>query len=243
MLVRKAISHAQALSAIERMQQSGITFGGSGGMSEVPVFDISGIYNDDSGYHYQWYHFATRERLREVNGNSNNHVMWRGSPVPFDTAWAVFTQWVEAVKADTSEVPERIKAARNKPAQAVDGCWSSPTNFVAEPQTFSSRPDSQCNTLFPTFAFPRYVAGGPLKANVYKCRLKPIDIRDYGVTFTAEELARLRAIFHGDVCDYSRRGIGYRRVVTWPSFGPARDNLVFDVTNPDGRERDDDRDD
>jgi hypothetical protein len=45
------------------------------------------------------------------------------------------------------------------------------------------------------------------------------------------------------VCDYSRRGIGYRRVVPWPSFGPSRDNLVFDVTNPDRRASDDDHDD
>ncbi|HZR07381.1 MAG TPA: DUF6351 family protein [Myxococcales bacterium] len=228
------------VGAIERMQESGITLGGSGGMSEVPVFDISGIYNDDAGYHYQWYHFATRERLREVNGNSDNHVMWRGNPVPFDTAWATFTQWVEAVKADASDVSQRRKVLRNKPAQAVDGCWSSSTNFIAEAQTFSSKPDSRCNTLFPTFAFPRYIAGGPLKANVYKCRLKSIDPGDYTVAFTPAELARLHAAFPGGVCDYSQRGVGYRRTVTWPSFGPSRDNLVFDVTNPDRRTSDDD---
>ena len=227
------------VGAIERMQQSGVTFGGSGGMAEVPVFDVSGIYNDDSGYHYQWFHFATRERMLEVNGNTLNHVMWRGSPVPFDTAWAVFTEWVEAVKADGSDAPQRVKVVRNKPAAAVDGCWSDPATFIAEPQTFSNRPDSRCNTLFPTFAFPRYVAGGPLKANVYKCRLKPIDPRDYAVAFTAQDLARLQAIFPAGVCDYSRRGVGYRRVVTWPSFGPSRDNLVFDVTDPDRRGRDD----
>ncbi len=228
------------VGAIERMQQAGVSFGGGGGMSEVPVFDISGIYNDDSGYHYQWYHFAARERLREVNGNSDNHVMWRGNPVPFDTAWATFAKWVDAVKADNSNAPQRLKVARNKPAQAVDGCWSSSTNFIAEPQTFSSKPDSQCNTLFPTFAFPRHVAGGPLKANVYKCQLKPIDARDYAVTFTGDEMARLRAIFPSGVCDFSRRGVGYRPVVTWPSFGPSRDNLVFDVTN---QGRGDDQDD
>jgi len=228
------------VGAIERMQQAGVSFGGGGGMSEVPVFDISGIYNDDSGYHYQWYHFAARERLREVNGNSDNHVMWRGNPVPFDTAWATFSKWVDAVKADTSSAPQRLKVVRNKPAQALDGCWSSSTNFIAEPQTFSSKPDSQCNTLFPTFAFPRHVAGGPLKANVYKCQLKPIDARDYAVTFTGDEMARLRAVFPSGVCDFSRRGVGYRPVVTWPSFGPSRENLVFDVTN---QGRGDDQDD
>jgi len=231
------------VGAIERMQEAGVTFGGSGGMADVPVFDVSGIYNDDSGYHYQWYHFAARERMREVNGNSDNHVMWRGNPVPFATAWATFAKWVDAVKADTSEAPERVKAARNKPSQAVDGCWSSATNFIAEPQTFSSKPDSACNTRFPTFAFPRYVAGGPLAANAYKCHLKRIDPRDYTVTFTPEEMARLQAIFPGGVCDYSRHGVGYRRVVTWPSFGPAPTNLVFDVTDPGRGAQDEDHDD
>jgi hypothetical protein len=221
------------VGAIARMQETGVTFGGSGGMSEVPYFDVSGVYNDDAGYHYQWYHFAARERLREVNGNSDNHVMWRGSPVPFDTAWATFTRWVDAVAADASDAPQRVKVVRHRPADAVDGCWRSSTQFIAEPQTFSRNPDSQCNTLFPTFAFPRYVAGGPLKANVYKCHLKPVDARDYAVAFSPDETVRLRAIFPAGVCDWSKKGIGYRRVVTWPSVGPSSDNQVFDVTHHD----------
>jgi hypothetical protein len=226
------------------MQQGGVSLGGGGGLADIPVFDISGIYNDTSGYHYQWFHFAARDRMREANGNTANHVMWRGNPVPFETAWSTFASWVEAVKADASSGSQRSKVVRNKPAQAVDGCWSSTTQFIAEPQTFSSKPDSQCNTLFPTFAFPRYVAGGPLKANVFKCRLKSIDARDYAVAFTGTEMARLRAVFPTGVCDWSRRGTGYRRTVTWPSFGPAPENLIFDVTNPGGgRGADDDHDD
>jgi hypothetical protein len=231
------------LGAIERMQLGGVSLGGGGGLASIPVFDITGIYNDTSGYHYQWFHFAARERMREANGNTDNHVMWRGNPVPFETSWATFAHWVEAVKADTSHVSDRVKVVRNKPAAAVDGCWTSATNFIAEPQTFSSQPDSQCNKLFPTFAFPRYVAGGPLKANVFKCHLKPIDPADYAVTFTPQEIDRLRAIFPRGACDYSRRGVGYHPVVTWPSFGPSPDNLVFDVTNPDGPENDDEHDD
>jgi Tannase-like family of unknown function (DUF6351) len=230
---------AGSVGAIERMQQSGVAFGGGGGMSQVPVFDISGIYNDDSGYHYQWYHFAARARLREVNGNSDNHVMWRGNPVPFANAWSTFIEWVNAVQADKSNAPQRIKVVRHKPDAAVDGCWDSTGLFHAEPQTFSSTPDSTCNTLFPTFAFPRYIAGGPLKANVYKCHLKPIDPADYAVSFTAAEMQRLRSIFPTGVCDWSKRGLGYRPVVTWPSFGPSPDNLVFDVANPHGRDQDD----
>jgi hypothetical protein len=178
-----------------------------------------------------------------VNGNSDNHVMWRGNPVPAATAWRVFTQWVEAVKADNSDLSVRAKVMLNKPPEAKDRCWSNATTFIEEPQVFGSAPSTQCNTLFPSYAFPRYVAGGPLKANVYKCPLKAIDAADYAVTFTAQELAHLKAIFPTGVCDYTRRGVGYRRVVTWPSFGPSPDNLVFDVTNPGRRAGDDDHDD
>ena len=79
----------------------------------------------------------------------------------------------------------------HKPAEAVDGCWSSLTNFVAEPQTLSSAPNSTCNTLFPSWTAARIAAGGPVAADVMKCTLKPVNAADYGVAFTAPELARL----------------------------------------------------
>jgi hypothetical protein len=229
--------------AIRRAYQSGLQLGGGGGLASIPVVDITGIYNDDSAYHYQWFHFATRERMAQANGNVDNHVMWRGNPVPQERSWPMFIQWVEAVSADTSDRPAREKVIRNKPAAAVDGCWSSRTQFIAEPQTFSSDPrSSRCNQLFPSFGFPRLVAGGPLAANNLQCRLKPIDPNDYAVSFSPAELARLRAIFPAGVCDWSKRGVQFRGVVTWGSFGPSPDNLIFDVTHPDdGDDAEDDR--
>jgi hypothetical protein len=92
-------------------------------------------------------------------------------------------------------------------------------------------PTSTCNTLFPSFAFPRYVAGGPLAANNIKCQLKPVDPADYAVTFTAAEMAQLQAIFPSGVCDWSKPGINRTNVVPWASFGPAPENLVFDITH------------
>src|SRR5262249_31997481 len=90
---------------------------------------------------------------------------------------------------------------------------------IAEPQTFSSLPDSQCNTLWPSYAFPRYVAGGPLSGDVLKCQLKPIDRADYAVTFTESEMAQLRAVFPDGGCDWSKPGVNHVGVGT--SFGPA----------------------
>ena len=217
--------------AVKRTYQSGLTLGGSGGMASIPLFDF-GAYNDTSGYHYQWFHFAVRQRLIAANGNADNQVMWRGATVPAATAASVFDQWMTAYKSDTSILPQRQKVINNKPAMAVDGCWASATQFIAEPQTFSSAPNSQCNRLFPSYGAPRIVAGGPLAGNVLKCQLKPIDQGDYSVTFTAAELARLQAIFPSGVCDWSKPGVNQTPVVPWASFGPSPDNLIFDLTQP-----------
>jgi hypothetical protein len=216
------------LGAIARLQQGGLQLGGNGGLASIPVFDVSGIYNDDGGYHYQWFHFALRDRLAQANGNADNHVMWRGNPVNADAAWTTFLQWMENIAADSSNLSPRDKAIRDKPAMATDGCWKTATiGFWKERQTFSRKNDSVCNALYPSFAFPRYVAGGPLAANIFKCQLKPIDPADYTVTFTAAELARLNRIFPNGVCDWSKRGVNQTGVVPYASFGPAPENLVF----------------
>jgi len=133
---------------------------------------------------------------------------------------------------------------RNKPADVVDGCWdtsTTPPKFIAEPTTFSSQPDSKCNTLYPSYAFPRHVAGGPLVANIIACRLKAVDMDDYAVPFTSAEMDRLRSIFPKGVCDWSKKGVKQTAGVPWASFGPSPDNLVFDVT--DTRKEHDDHDD
>ena len=207
-----------------------MTLGGGGGLGSIPVFD-DGAYNDERGYHYQWFHFAIRERIAKQNGNADNHVMWRG-PVQAETAWPVFIQWVANFKADTSTASPHDKAVKARVGAAVDGCWmveeGKPKTFVPEPQTFSNKPDSKCNAAYPSSAFTRFVAGGPIDANVLKCQLTPIDPKAYA-SFTPAELQRLRTIFPGGVCDFSKPGVNQTRVVPWASFGPAPGNLIFDA--------------
>jgi Tannase-like family of unknown function (DUF6351) len=210
--------------AMRRAQQSGLQLGGNGGLAIIPVFDVSGIYNDDAGYHYQWFHFALRDRLVQMNGNADNHVMWRGNLVPAATAWDAFTQWVSAYKADAAPGTTRDKVIRNKPAE--DGCWSG-NNFIAERQTLSSQADNQCNALFPSWTAPRLAAGGPVAANIMKCSLKPVSRGDYAPMSDAQ-FARLAALFAAGVCDWSKRG-NASGVVPGGSFGPSPERLVFDI--------------
>ena len=64
--------------AIQRAYQSGLQFVGNGGLASIPVVNVTGRYNEDSAYHYLWFHFALRERMARANGNAANHVSWRG---------------------------------------------------------------------------------------------------------------------------------------------------------------------
>ncbi len=81
----------------------------------------------------------------------------------------------------------------------------------------------------PSWAFPRFAAGGPLAANILKCSLKPLSAGDYQVSFTTTEWQRLQSIFPQGVCDWSRRGAGQVPVVTHASFGPSPVRQVFNV--------------
>jgi hypothetical protein len=220
-------------AAIERAYRSGATLSGGGGLASIPVLD-AGNYNEASGYHYQWFHFAVRERMRFENGHADNHLMWRGR-VPPEQSWSLMVDWVSAIKADPSETPAREKMAKHRPARAVDGCWvvageGTPPQFVAEPQTFSAVPDSVCNRDYPSYSFTRQVAGGSLDGNVLKCELKPIDVGDYRATPSATQLERLRRVFADGVCDWTKGGAGRQTVVPWASFGPAPEALVHDIT-------------
>jgi Tannase-like family of unknown function (DUF6351) len=236
--------------AIKRAYQSGLQLGGGGGLASIPVLDYTDIYDEDQFYHYQWFHFAVRERMAKANGDTLNHVMWRGGPAitelfgqttPIGQAvtraartqsWATFVQWMEAYKGDAAAITQRAKVIKNKPTNAVDGCFTKSTTpeFVAEAQTLSSQPNSQCNTLWPSWTAPRIESGGPVAADNLKCQLKPIAAGDYKVALSDPEKARLAAIFPNGVCDWSKPGVNQTPVVSYPSFGPSPANLVFDVT-------------
>jgi hypothetical protein len=222
--------------AMQRAYQAGLMLSGGGGLASLPIMDTTAIYSEDtSNYHMQWEHFAVRERLIQANGNADNQVMWRGGPAasPISTgnalAISTFEQWMEKIVSDKAAGNALEKVLRNKPAAAVDGCFDASSKFIAEKQTLGVN-NSTCNTLFPSYTMPRYQAGGPIAANVFKCQLKPVSAADYTVTFTAPELARLNAIFPSGTCDWTKPGVSQTKVQPWPSVGPSALNRIFDVT-------------
>lgn len=212
--------------AIRRAYQAGLTLGANGGLRSIPIVD-NATSNEASNYHYGWFHFAVRERLRKAtDGRAANMMMWRSTVG--SRARDVFDRWMAAYTSDRSAATPFEKVVRARPVDAADGCYdtSTPPNFIAEELAFTAQPMTRCSTLYPVYANARYIAGGPLAADVLKCQLKPIDPRDYQVPFSVEQAARLRAIFSEGVCDWSKPGVNQVPVVTWGSFGPSPKNRI-----------------
>ena len=197
---------------IERAYASGIMDGGGGGLPDVPILTQRQYLDPFPGanIHDRFEDFVIRARLERANGRSDNQIIWT---VPITNgnlpamSLDLMNRWLDAMANDLA--PLSIdKVVRNKPSDALDSCWDANGNRIVEKATLTG--PSQCNTLYPIFSHSRVAAGGPLTDDIYKCRLKPIDFRDYAVTFTDAETAQLRSIFPNGVCDYSKSGAGQR---------------------------------
>ena len=146
--------------------------------------------------------------------------------MPFAPAWDAFVGWVAAYTSDPGPGSQRERVIRNKPPEAVDRCWSDDSTFIAEPQTLGLEGTTECNTLFPSWTFPRHVAGGPLAANVLKCALEPLSREAYTPEFSDPQWQRLQSTFPSGVCDWSQEGVGQVGVTVDGSFGPSPVNRV-----------------
>ena len=203
---------------------------GGGGLASVPIIDYRNYLDDarDGDVHVRFHSFSLRERLTKANGQADNHVIlvednrYRGnssSPV-YQEALAQMERWLTALSEDTSTDPAIVKIRRAKPVDLVDACWTrdEAPRKIAEKQTRA--PSSQCEQLYPSASYPREVAGGPIANDVITCQLRPIDPADYKVTFTGEEMTRLKRLFPGGVCDWSKPGIDQQELGgTWLKFG------------------------
>jgi hypothetical protein len=217
------------IDALRRAYQSGRIVNGGGGLASTAVIDLRD-YNDQAvggDIHTKIHSFSMRERLRRANGHIDNHVMWTkggSSAEAFDQ----MGKWLRAVKADDSDRTLAQKIAADRPADLKDACWANGLKYEEEQTAFGN---GACNTFYPAGTTPRMAAGGPLVDDIAKCQLKPLNPADYGVSFTAEQWARLGAIFPEGVCDWTKPGVGQQPLAgIWLSFGPSPVNLLFDIT-------------
>ncbi len=214
--------------ALRIAYQTGRVTSGSAGLALVPIIDDRSYLDDIGNFHASVYSFVMRARMERDNGHANNYVLRRHSRDMdlADDNLALMDQWLANIKADKSRDLLLDKIVRGRPADLQDDCFAANGERIVETPVFDmdnlyDNTRGSCNGLFPPHAGLRLVAGGPLTNDVLKCQLKQIDFDDYKVEFSADEKARLAAIFPEGVCDWSKPGVEQQENKTWLSFGPS----------------------
>jgi hypothetical protein len=231
-------------TAIRNAYTSGLVLGGNGGLQSIPILAWNQLYTDQDPkgeYHLHHHVYSVRDRVLRA-GNGDNFVLWSGGvelgdiigqPRPASAAFLArlreatlssMESWLTALAADRSANPAGLRISHARPRELVDGCFSrdGEAHFLPEPQIYGGAGSSRCNDLWPSFAWPRRVAGSPVADDILKCRRKPVDPGDYAGRLDSAQLAETKKIFPGGVCDWSRLGEGQVPVRTWASYGPAR---------------------
>jgi hypothetical protein len=215
--------------AVRGAYRTGRLASGGGGLGATPIIDYRTYYDDQPGgdVHLRFHSFSTRARLEKANGHSDNMIMLVQDKRygDFDTASPVLLQglaqmdqWLTNLSKDSSGEAPIAKLRRAKPADLVDACWNTDETprRIVEKQQYRA---GQCNELYPAFSYPRGIAGAPIANDVIKCQLKSLSAADYKVTFTADEMTRLRRIFPSGVCDWTKPGMDQQRLTgTWQVF-------------------------
>ncbi|MBX3633890.1 MAG: hypothetical protein KF683_00580 [Rubrivivax sp.] len=187
-----------------------------GGRLDVPAIDHRQYMERELDMHNAHQSFAVRQRVLDRMGHSDNLVIWFTDTIPNTPkasqtlqALQVMDQWLMNMRANPKKT-----VAQNKPSAAVDACFD---RFGAPMASgagvwsgiLDGNAPGACTAAFPLYGTSRTVAGAPITGAMYRCALKSVDqaLADgtYGSwTPTAEQAAKLRQIFPGGVCDYSR---------------------------------------
>jgi hypothetical protein len=186
------------------------------GKLNVPAIDHRQYMERELDMHNSHQSFATRQRVLDSMGNSDNMAIWFTDTTPGVTkasqsleALAVMDQWLTNMR----RYPER-GIAGNKPAGAADACYDLQGKLMyrggdAWVGILDKNAPGPCTQAFPLYSTSRIVAGAPIEGGIYRCALKSVDqaLADgtYGPwTPNAAEIAQLKQIFPTGVCDYSK---------------------------------------
>jgi hypothetical protein len=189
------------------------------GAVEIPLVDVRHYLEDELDMHNSHQSFAARQRLLNHDGDASNQVIWFVDRNPdgddFDNsmaAFAVIDQWMANIAANPD-----LSVGENRPAGAVDSCFDSAGELIASGDEvwngiLDDGPAGTCTERFPVYSTSRIVAGAPITGDVFKCALQPVEQAIerglYGDWVpSAEQRARLEAIFPQGVCDYSQPGL------------------------------------
>jgi hypothetical protein len=201
------------LSAMQAVYERGMVFHGQ---LDRPTIDHRQYMERELDMHNVHQSFAARKRVMDRMGNSDMMVIWFTDTVPGTPkasqsldAIAVMDEWMRNLRANPKA---GIRA--NRPARAVDSCFDVQGKLIyagddAWDGILDDKPAGACTQRFPLYSTSRIVAGAPIEGGIYKCALKPVEQAVMDGTYApwtpgAEQIVRLKQIFPGGVCDYSK---------------------------------------
>jgi len=209
------------LEALRIAYESGRINDGAQGLAMIPIIDMRPYTEGPGGnVHDTFNGVIAGNRINAAGGGNRISRVYEANVPIFkaqDDNLDILDKWLAAVARDTAGGSQREKVLRNKPAGLADSCFTAKFEETKDP--------AKCAAMFPVYANPRIVAGGPATGDVFKCELKPIDKADYKRPVTDAQLAQLRNVFPQGVCDYTKKGVMQRPVsgtwLTYPSSSAA----------------------
>jgi len=201
-------------AAIRAIYASGVFNTYGGGLGHVPILHYRGYTDAIGDIHDRHRDLTIRARLEKAQGRSDNQVIWVG-PAGAGAAGgvnlaaealSVMTEWLDAIAADPAPLTTD-KVVRHKPSKATDAYWLADGRMIAERAGWDN--STGFGQAYPVHSEPRIEAGAPVANDIMKCQLRPVDFADYAAPFSAAQKARMKAIFPGGVCDWSKPSVGY----------------------------------
>jgi uncharacterized tannase-like protein DUF6351 len=212
---------AADVEALRIAYESGRINDGAQGLAMIPIIDMRPYTEGPGGnVHDTFNGVIAGNRINAAGGGNRISRVYEANVPIFkaqDDNLDILDKWLAAVARDRAPGSPREKVLRNKPSGLTDSCFSAKFEETKDP--------AKCAAMFPVYANPRIVAGGPATGDVFKCELKPIDNGDYKRPVTDAQLAQLRNVFPQGVCDYAKKGVMERPVsgtwLTYPSSSAA----------------------
>ena len=194
-------------------------------LATVPIIDLRGSDNT-LDIHTDFHSYQLRARLDADNGTHANQIIWTFraagnfvgiTPTPAIAleSFLLMDRWLSNIEADRHSRSQARKVIADKPPTAVDACFPDNATEVTDSAT--------CAAQFPFYGDARIVSGSPLRDDVLKCQLMPLNRSAYRVAFSDPQWSQMQALFPSGVCDWSKPSVGQQPNVPWLTFaaGPG----------------------
>lgn len=220
--------------AMERVYRSGAVNTGAH-LDDVAIIDLGGP--EPGAFHDVYRKYSMRDRLIREHGTANNQVFWEGqTPLVGDASFVddainAMDDWLQAVEADTRDVPLSQKIIDTKGAAGITERCVGADGADAPLEICDGTVDATI------FSSPRIEAGGgdPVVGftdDRLDCETMPIEDHDYaGQSFTEvfapEQQDALTSAFPDGVCDYSKPGSGFQAAIPWLTYQNADGSVIY----------------